>query len=182
MLVALGGFLAFHLVPFVKYPANPPSIGHADTIKERGNLYLVMVVCSIVFLVLAVWLGRRLAGRFGNWNATLLAALGYVVVIGIVMAILPSLGELSANVQEFGHHASETPLPLTNARGTIVYPGFPADLLFSFRFYSVAAQLLLWGALGLVFAPMAERLLARQAAPGKAGTAGPARAEPAAGA
>src|SRR6202012_5912818 len=58
MLVALAGFLGFYLVPFVKYPANPPAIGHPDTIKDRGNLYLVMVACSIVFLILSVWLGR----------------------------------------------------------------------------------------------------------------------------
>ncbi|MEW2546340.1 CbtA family protein [Streptomyces sp. NPDC047002] len=182
MLVALGGFLGFYLVPFVKYPANPPSIGHPDTIRERGNLYLVMVGASIVLLVLAVWLGRRLAGRFGNWNATLLAALAYAVVIGVVMALLPSLGELSANVQEFGHHATETPLPLTDAEGRIVYPGFPADTLFSFRFYSVAAQLILWGVLGLVFAPMAERLLAGSAAAERGPAPAAGRVEPAAGA
>ncbi|QHC32549.1 CbtA family protein [Streptomyces sp. HF10] len=159
MLVALGGFVGMYLVPFVKYPANPPAIGHPETIKDRGNLYLAMVVCSVVLLVAAVWLGKRLQSRFGNWNATLLAAGAYVVAIGIVMALLPSLGELSANVREYGHHATETPLPLTNSKGTIVYPGFPADVLASFRFYSVAAQALLWATLGLVFAPMAERLL-----------------------
>ncbi|WP_241777721.1 hypothetical protein [Streptomyces sp. CT34] len=46
-----------------------------------------------------------------------------------------------------------------------VYPGFPADVLFSFRFsfrfYSVTAQTLLWTTLALVFGPMAERLLNR---------------------
>jgi predicted cobalt transporter CbtA len=49
MLVALAGFLGFYLVPFVKYPANPPAIGHPETIKDRGNLYLVMVLRSLVF-------------------------------------------------------------------------------------------------------------------------------------
>ena len=44
--------------------------------------------------------------------------------------------------------------------GTIVYPGFPADVLFNFRLYSVAAQLLLWSVIGLIFAPLADRLLA----------------------
>jgi predicted cobalt transporter CbtA len=159
MLVALGGFLGMYLVPFLKYPANPPAIGHPDTIKDRGNLYLAMVLCSVLFLVGAVWLGKRLQPRFGNWNATLLAGAAYVVAIGIVMLLLPQLGELSANVQEYGHQATETPLPLKNSKGAIVYPGFPADVLFSFRFYSVAAQALLWTSLGLVFAPMAERLL-----------------------
>ena len=159
LLVAGGGFLGVYLVPFIKYPANPPSIGHPDTIGLRGGLYVLMVVCSLLFLGLALWLGRRLAARFGNWNATLLAGAGFIVVIGIVMAILPPLGHLADNVKEFGVQSTETPLPLRNAQGTIVYPGFPADTLFLFRFYSVAAQLILWTTLGLVFGPMAERVL-----------------------
>jgi Probable cobalt transporter subunit (CbtA) len=93
--------------------------------------------------------------------------------VGAVLAVLPRLGELSANVQTYGHHAIETPLPLTDSRGTIVYSGFPADTLAAFRLYSVVAQALLWTTIGLVFAPLAERLLAPtpeasplQAAPG----------------
>ncbi len=163
LLVAAGGFAGLYLVPFLKYPANPPSIGHPETIRQRGGLYLVMVLAAVVFLILAAWLGRRLQARFGNWNATLLAAAAYVVAIGVVMAILPPLGHLPYNLAHFGDHATETPLPLANAHGTISYPGFPADLLFSFRLYSVAAQLILWSAIGLLFAPMAARLLSPQA-------------------
>lgn len=170
MLVASAGFVGCYLVPFVKYPANPPAIGHPDTMRDRANLYLLLVVCSLVSMVAAVWWGRRLRSRCGNWNATLWAGTAYVVVIGVVMALLPSLGELPANVREFGHHATETPRPLTDADGDIVYPGFPADTLFSFRCYSVAAQMLLWGTLGLLFGPMAERLLGfRRSAPVTAG-------------
>jgi hypothetical protein len=160
MLVAGAGFLGFYLVPFIKYPSNPPSIGHGDTIRDRSNLYLLMVFVSIVFLVVAIWLGQRLAVRFGNWNASLLAGAGFIVAIGIVMALLPSFGELGTNQALYGSHPTETPLPLTNPQGTIVFPGFPADLLFDFRVYSVAAQLILWSGIGLLFAPMAERLLA----------------------
>ncbi|MBM9508107.1 CbtA family protein [Actinacidiphila acididurans] len=178
VLVALGGFLGVFFVPFLKYPANPPAIGHAETIRTRGNLYLLMVVASVVLLVLSVWLGRRLAGRFGNWNATLLAAASYVVAIGVVMALLPSLGDLAVNVQSYGHHPSETPLPLTDPHGRIVYPGFPADVLFSFRLASVAAQALLWGAIGLLFGPLAERLLAGRAGPAAAPVPAPAPVRP----
>jgi hypothetical protein len=159
LLVAGSGFLGLYFVPFLKYPANPPSIGHEETIRARTGLYLIMVVCSLLFLGLAAWSARRLAPRFGAWNAALIAAGGFVVAIGIVMALLPSLGELASNRQEYGHHATETPLPLTDSRGRIVYPGFPADVLFSFRLYSVAAQALLWTTIGLVFAPLAERVL-----------------------
>ncbi len=159
LLVSGGGLLGFYLVPFLKYPANPPAIGHPETIRARGFLYLTMVLCSLVFLSTAVWAGRRLAPRFGNWNAVLLSALGFAVAIGVVVAVLPSLGELSANVHLYGHQATETPLPLTDAKGNIVYPGFPADVLFSFRLYSILNQVILWGSLGLVFGPLAERVL-----------------------
>jgi hypothetical protein len=159
LLVAAGGFLAVYLVPFVKYPANPPAIGSPGTIKDRAGFYLLMVFCSVLFLVAVVWLGQRLRKRFGDWNASVLAAATFVVAVGIVMAILPPLGRLAVNDQQFGHHTTETPLPLTDASGTIVYPGFPADVLFDFRLYSVVAQLILWATIGLVFAPLAERLL-----------------------
>ena len=167
LLVAAGGFVAIYLVPFIKYPANPPSIGHPETIRQRGELYLVMVVASVALLVLAVWLGQRLKARFGTWNAALIAGAVFAVVIGALMALLPELGQLAVNQHLYGNHATETPLPLTNAKGVIVYPGFPADVLFNFRLYSVAAQLVLWAAIGLIFAPLADRLLAP----------GPARAE-----
>lgn len=165
LLVALGGFLGLYLIPFVKYPANPPAIGHEETIRDRGGLYLLMVAFSVVFLALAVWLGQRLRPRFGTWNATLLAGLACAVALGVVMAALPSFGHLHANVEEYGRHATETPLPLRDAQGRIVYPGFPADVLFAFRLYSVAAQAILWATIGLCFAPLAERLFAAERPP-----------------
>lgn len=159
LLVAAAGFLGLYLVPFLRYPANPPAVGQAETISQRTGAYLVMVLSSVVLLALAVWLGQRLRARFGNWNASLLAAAAFAVAIGIVMAALPSFG-LPATGQT-GATATETPLPLVDAQGVIRYPGFPADVLFYFRFYSLAGQLLLWSAIGLLFAPMADRLLGR---------------------
>lgn len=159
LLVAAGGFLGMYLVPFVKYPANPPAVGRAETIGDRGGLYLLLVLCSLVLLVLAVWLGKRLAARLGNWTASLLAGAAFLVAIGIVMAVLPPLGHLAADTAQFGERATETPLPLKSPDGTIAFPGFPADVLFDFRFYSVSAQLILWTALGLIFAPLAGKVL-----------------------
>ena len=181
LLVAGAGFAGFYLVPFLKYPANPPAIGHEDTIRDRSNLYLAMVACSIILLILAVWLGRKLAVQYGNWNATLLAGAGYIVVIGLIMWGLPSVGELAANVEAYGHQATETPLPLKDAEGTIVFPGFPADDLFQFRLYSLLAQALLWGCIGLTFGPMAERLLAREGLTTTPAATGTGSAKPLAG-
>ena len=162
LLVAGGGFLGFYLVPFLKYPADPPAIGNDDTIRQRSGLYLLMVVASLLFLVLTVWLGKRLQPRFGTWNATLIAGGVFVVATAVVMVLLPSFGELSANREL--HSATETPGPLTDSTGRIVFPGFPADVLFNFRLYSIGAQLLMWAVIGLVFAPLAERLLAPEPA------------------
>ena len=161
LLVALGGFLTLYLVPFLKYPANPPAVGDGDTIGQRAGLYGVMVVACVVFGVAAIWLGTRLASRFGAWNATLLAGLAFTAAIGVVMALMPPLGSLAANIGQTGPLLTETPQPLADLTGAIVYPGFDADVLCWFRLYSVLAQVLLWGVIGVVFAPLAERVIAR---------------------
>jgi pimeloyl-ACP methyl ester carboxylesterase len=158
LLVAGGGFLGTYFVPFLKYPANPPAVGHEETIGQRSTFYLLMVAASVLFLVLSAWLGTRLRPRFGTWNATLLAGGVFVAATAIVMLVLPSFGELSGNAAY--HQATETPAPLTDAAGKLVFPGFPADLLYDFRLFALGAQLLLWATIGLVFAPLAERLLA----------------------
>jgi hypothetical protein len=156
-LVALAAFTGLFLVPFLKYPANPPSIGNPDTIKQRTLLYLTMLVVSLAGLLIAVIIGHRLAPRLGTWNATLAAGAGYLVLIAIAVTVLPDLGHLHANG---GRFATETPQPLADASGKIVYPGFPADTLFRFRLTSLGTQVVLWTALALVFAPLAERVQA----------------------
>jgi len=175
LLLAGAGFAGIYLVPFMKYPANPPAIGHEETIRQRSAYYVIMMLASLLFLILAVLLGKRLQDRFGTWNATLLAGGAFIVAIGVVMLILPATGELASNVAEYGHHGSETPLPLRDPSGAIVFPGFDADLLYSFRLSAIGAQLVLWAVIGLVFAPMAERLLGNRpvrTAPAKADISG----------
>jgi hypothetical protein len=160
MLVSGTGLVALYVVPFLKYPANPPAIGHDDTIGARSLLYLIMVVVSVAGLVGAVAAARKLTPRLGGWNATLLAGAAYVVLIVVVMLILPPFGHLHANVARFGEQVTETPLPLRDSHGQLVFPGFPADVLFKFRLYSVINQLILWTTIGLAFGPLVERMLA----------------------
>jgi hypothetical protein len=144
LLLGGGAFVAIYVVPFLKYPANPPSIGHPETIGERTGLYLLMMVLSIGLAVAAVWLGRTLAPRLGAWSATLSAFGGYVVAVAVVMLVLPPV--------------HETPEPLTDKAGAILYPGFPADDLYHFRLYSLGTQFVLWATLALVFATLVSRL------------------------
>ncbi len=175
--LAGAGFLTLDATPFVKYPANPPAVGHEETIGDRSGLFLVMVVGSVVFLVVATLVARRLSARLGGWNAALVGGAVYLVLAGILMAVLPSLGELAANVATYGPSATETPQPLRDAAGHLVFPGFDADLLYSFRLSSVAAQVIMWGLLGLVFGALAER--AARSASDTGGTPASPRTEPA---
>jgi predicted cobalt transporter CbtA len=151
--LAAAAFIAIYLVPFVKYPPNPPAVGQSDTIGERTGWYLVMVLISVVLAVAAVWLARRLVARFGTWNGGLLAGGAYLVVLAAVTVLLPTV--------------DETPQPLRDAAGVITYPGFPADVLYEFRLVSLATQLVLWVTIGVVFATLAGRLLGERAESGR---------------
>jgi hypothetical protein len=145
LLLAGGAFLSVYLVPFLKYPPNPPAVGAEDTIGTRGSLYLGMQVVSVVGLVLAVQLGRVLARTRSVWQSALLAGGGYLVLVAIAMLALK------------GVH--ETPGPLRDASGRIVLGGFDPDDLYDFRLYALGGQLILWGVLGLVLGPWAEQAL-----------------------
>ena len=149
VLLAAGAFVSLYLVPFVKYPPNPPAVGQSDTIGMRTGWYLVMVLAAVLLAAAAVLLARRLTGRFGAWNGRLIAVVIYLAVVAVLMALLPTV--------------DETPEPLRDASGAISYPRFPADVLYEFRLLSLGAQLLLWATIGLVFAPLAARLLGEPA-------------------
>jgi hypothetical protein len=172
------GFLGVYLLPFVKYPANPPAVGHSFTILTRGQLYLTMVVGSLVLLGLAVFAAHRLLPRLGRYRSVLVAALGFFVLYGVLIGALPSLGNLSANAAHadqfgFAQAATETPQPITNilsipltidgktvAPGQIVYRGFDPDVLWKFRWYSLLNQVLVWTTIGLVFGALVDRVVA----------------------
>ena len=176
-LIAGFGFLGVYLLPFVKYPANPPAIGHTFTIVQRGQLYLSLVACSLILLGLAVCLARKLAPRLGWTGAVVISAVAFFVVYGVLIGLLPSLGNLNANVaaaNQFGYAraATETPQQVVNILSTpltvngktiqpgqIVYPGFDPDVLWKFRWYSVINQALIWLTIALVFGGLVERFL-----------------------
>jgi predicted cobalt transporter CbtA len=103
------------------------------------------VVVSAALFVGAIYLGRRLVARLGTWNATLAAAGSYVVAMAIVMLVLPTI--------------DETPGPLRDDAGTIVFGGFPADDLYQFRLYSLGVQVVMWLTIGLVFAALVSKVL-----------------------
>jgi predicted cobalt transporter CbtA len=138
--LALGGYLVVCVVPFLKYPANPPAVGKAETIGQRTGWYLAMVVISVLLAVAATYLGRQLTSRLSAWNAALAAGAMYVVAVAAAQALLPSINE--------------------------VPEAFPATLLWNFRIASLGTQLVMWTILGLLFgALVTPRELAPQGSP-----------------
>ncbi|QNP75418.1 CbtA family protein [Streptomyces roseirectus] len=125
--------LAVYVVPFLKYPANPPAVGDGDTIGKRTTLYFLMLVLSVLLAVGATILGRRLAPGLGTWWASVAAVGAFIAVTGLAFAFLPSVNEVPAD--------------------------FPADVLWRFRVSALAIQATLWAGFGLVFGELAHRLL-----------------------
>jgi predicted cobalt transporter CbtA len=135
-LLAIAGFISVYLTPMLKYPANPPSVGLAETIDMRTSLYFAMILISLAAMIAAGMLRLRLNARFGNWNAALISGGIYIVVVSAVAFVLPDVNE--------------------------VPEGFPATVLWQFRIASLGGQAIMWGALGLLFGVAAERVVAER--------------------
>jgi len=135
-LLAGAGFLSLVLVPQLKYPPNPPSVGQPGTIAYRSELFFLMIFISVVALVWAILFARSLAHRYNAWNAGLLAAALFIGIIVIAQLVLPDINEVPDQ--------------------------FPAVVLWRFRVASIGMQVILWSAIGLLFGIAAERILSRQ--------------------
>jgi peptidoglycan/LPS O-acetylase OafA/YrhL len=129
-LIALSGFLAVYAVPILKYPANPPSIGNPDTIGLRTAIYFGMILLSLGSMIAAWSVRNRLIDQLGAWNATIVAALVFLVAVVIFALVMPPLDE--------------------------VPEGFPAVVLWQFRMASLGAQAIMWTVLGLGFGAWVE--------------------------
>ncbi|HTQ36533.1 MAG TPA: CbtA family protein [Steroidobacteraceae bacterium] len=129
-LLALLGWTSLYMVPALKYPANPPSVGQPDTIQIRTALYFLAMALSIASTIGAWALGRRLARSYGLWNGSVVALLAYLVVLTVVFQLLPPINEVPRN--------------------------FPAVTLWNFRVASAGLQVVLWGGVALIFGTIAE--------------------------
>lgn len=126
------GFVAVELVPYVTYPPNPPAVGHAETIGDRTAAYFGIMAISIVLAILAVYVSRA------GWLAAVGAGLGYVVVVSVAGALLPSFDEVPRD--------------------------FPASTLWDFRLASLGTQVILWATIGIAFAALLQRATKRATA------------------
>ena len=124
------------LLPFLKYPPNPPGVG-ADptTLTARTTAYLAMVVLSLL-AVLFVW---RLSREFRDLAAParhLLVGAVLLSLWALLLILLPSFGGVGEA---------------------------PADLVWSFRLSALGTQTVLWAGIGCIFGLLNERAEARDA-------------------
>ena len=130
ILLAVAGLVGIALIPFLRYPANPPAVGDPATVDARTTAYLASILIGVVAVTAAAQLHRQLANRGVRPPLRQLAALG-VVLVGLAATwLLPG----STDVSEA-----------------------PADLIWNFRLASIAALLVLWLGLGAVFGLLGER-------------------------
>jgi len=129
--VTLVGFVAFALVPFLKYPATPPAVGSGDTIGQRTGLYFAFVLVSLVAAVVAVLLARRVHEAAGAYPAVLAGAALYLVVVVAAGLLMPTVNEVG---------------------------DFPADTLWFFRRASLLTLATTWAVIGVALTGLVGRL------------------------
>jgi predicted cobalt transporter CbtA len=139
LMLAAACFVAIYLVPNLKYPANPPSIGDPATIKMRTALYFIMIAISVAAMIGAFAFRRLLVDHFGDWNASYIVAAYYVAIVVIAGFLLPVVNEVPQQ--------------------------FPAVVLWKFRMASLGAQFIMWATLGVLFGALTERALVRGRVP-----------------
>ena len=127
----LGEFIALVIVPNIKYPANPPSVGDPETIGTRTGLFFLMIAISLATMVFSLKVRRRAAAKLGVWNGSIVAVLVFVVIIAAVQLSLPVINEVPA--------------------------AFPAVLLWKFRVATIGMQVIMWSTIGLLFGTLVER-------------------------
>jgi predicted cobalt transporter CbtA len=128
-----GAFMAgaFTVMPFIKYPPNPPAVGDPATLSERQWKYLALIFLSVVVFALAARLSSHLRDRGWTDDERLIAvALAIAVPLGVVVAALPPF-----------HDPIEA----------------PANMVWRFRIASLGGNLLLWSVLTTTFGAVAVR-------------------------
>lgn len=130
-LVTAIGFVAYALVPFLKYPATPPAVGDGETIGARTGLYFGFVLVSLVAAVAVTVLAVRLAPRFGTYAVVVGAVAAYLLVVVVAGQLFPTVNEVG---------------------------DFPADTLWFFRRASLATLFTMWAVIGVVLTGLLLRL------------------------
>ena len=77
-------WLTIYIIPFLKYPANPPTVGDGETVMLRAILYVSFIVLSGISVVIFY----KISGKFQN-NKKYFGLIGYIIFITILFFIMP---------------------------------------------------------------------------------------------
>jgi predicted cobalt transporter CbtA len=77
-------WITIYLIPFLKYPANPPTVGDADTVVLRAILYLSFIAISGLGAVGFYQMFKRLQKR-----KKIMALFGYALFISTMFFLMP---------------------------------------------------------------------------------------------
>ena len=77
-------WVTIYFIPFLKYPANPPTVGEEETVVLRAILYLSFIAISGFAAVGFYKLSKKFKG-----NKKLIALIGYAVFISAVFVAMP---------------------------------------------------------------------------------------------
>lgn len=135
--LAITIFVAWTLVPALKYPANPPGVGNPDTIGQRTVSHLALAIVSLAVLFLAWELWKQLTAR-GVEGAPRFASVVAAYLFAITLAYLV----FPANPDAIDA---------------------PATLIWHFRLDSLGGNALLWLVIGTTFGWLGDRAMAGNA-------------------
>jgi len=84
--VILAGIMWFtiYIIPFLKYPANPPTVGDGETVMLRAILYVSFIALSGIGVVIFYKLSQKLQN-----NKKYFGLFGYVIFITILFFVMP---------------------------------------------------------------------------------------------
>ena len=77
-------WLVLFTIPFLKYPANPPTVGDGDTVVLRGILYLSFIAISGFSALGFYQIYKRLKS-----DRKIFAFVGYGIFISAVFFLMP---------------------------------------------------------------------------------------------
>ncbi len=77
-------WLTIYLIPFLKYPANPPTVGDSETVVLRATLYLAFIAISGFSVIGFYQLSKKFQGR-----KKLVAVIGYAAFMTALFVVMP---------------------------------------------------------------------------------------------
>ena len=77
-------WLSLYMIPFLKYPANPPTVGDGETVVLRAILYLSFITISGIGVIVFYKLSKKFTNR-----KKLISLVGYGIFITSIFIFMP---------------------------------------------------------------------------------------------